>query len=244
MTPGLRSALAAELLKLRSVRSTPLVLVASELLVAAGVVGVAVDDGIAGQERLALSHVGVAAACSLVLGVIAVAGEHRHGTVSDTYLSFPRRTTPLLAKLVVTTGASLAIGLLAAVTGVVVLVACTRSAGVDATWGDAVWLTLAGGVACHVLFGALGVAVGAAVRNLAGAVALVLGWIALVEATITQLIGDNAARFLPFTSLTALARATTTAPALSQGAAAAVLTGYLIVIGAAASLVTLRRDVT
>ena len=54
----------------------------------------ATPDGV----RLVLGHGGLAAILALVLGVLATASEHRHGTVVDTLLSEPRRGLVLTAK--------------------------------------------------------------------------------------------------------------------------------------------------
>lgn len=242
----MRRALAVEILKLRTVRYPWVVLVASELLVVAGISGVALsNDSLDGKIPTALAHTGLVAIASLVLGLFAVAGEFRHGTITDTYLSDPGRTRSLAAKAVVTALAGLGIGLAAAVSSVVATFAWWQAKGETFSLTAEGWQTLAGGIARNVSYAAIGVAVGALVRSLVGAVALALGWIVVIENIVTQLVGDSAGRWLPFSAGNALARMNLggTADQLSQSAAGAILVGYLAALGFAAALMTLSRDV-
>jgi len=244
VTTLLRAA-ATEVLRLRTVRYPWILLATAIALVSAGVTGlVSSADDLDGRFTTAVGHVGLVSLCSLVLGILAVAGEYRHRTIADTYLSFPRRPVPLVAKLVVSVVAATALGVVAAAVGLAVAASWWHAKGVAIPWGAPVWETLAGGVAANALFAALGVALGAIVRNLVVAVATGLGWILLVETILGQLLGSEAARWLPFAANQALGRLDVIGDPLPQGTAAAVLAAYAIVLSAVAGFVTLTRDVT
>lgn len=81
-----------EFRKLTTVRGPWLLLAAGPLLVVAGITGLVESGGNVhdpGTQRAALAHTGLAAILTLIFGILAVAGEYRHSTITDTYLSSP-----------------------------------------------------------------------------------------------------------------------------------------------------------
>jgi ABC-2 type transport system permease protein len=230
----------AEFRKLRTVRSTWLLLVIAQLIVIAGVSGLMLkrdDPASLTAQRGALGHVGLVALFSLLLGILATAGEYRHRTITDAFLATPRRARLISAKLVVLAGAGLAIGLAASLTALVTTAIWLSAKG--SSLSADVWRTVAGGVGWNVAFAVLGVGLGALITNLIAAVAAALAWLALVEGIVAQLIGD-AGKWLPF----ALGTALEDRGGPPQWQAALALVGYAIAFGAAGIAVTARRDIT
>jgi ABC-2 type transport system permease protein len=240
----------SEFRKLSTVRSPWLLLAAGPLLVVAGVTGLVQSGGNVHDPAVqgkALAHVALAALFTLIFGIFAVAGEYRHGTVTDTFLSTPARGRVVAAKLAVYGSAGAGAGLVSSLAAVAVTAAWWSAKGGSFHLSSAgSWRPLAGGVVVNIAFAAIGVGVGALLRNLPVAIAAALAWIALVEGIAGQLVGTGLARWLPFSASQALGRANLTGAArlLPQWGGGLVLAGYAIAFAAAAMVTTLRRDVT
>jgi ABC-2 type transport system permease protein len=239
-----------EFRKLATIRSPWLLLAAGPVIVVAGVTGL-VSSGAnvhdpAVQGR-AMAHVGLAAVVVLIFGILAVAGEYRHGTITDTFLSFPGRGQVIAAKLAVYGLVGAAAGLVSSAAALVTTAAWwAAKGGAFHLSAQGTWLTLAGGVAANCAFAVIGVGLGAIIRNVVGAVALALAWIALIEGIAGQLAGSGLARWLPFYASEALDRSSIPAATrlLPQWGGGLVLLGYAAAFAVAGVLVTLRRDVT
>jgi ABC-2 type transport system permease protein len=237
---------ANEIRKLRTIRGPWLLLAAGPVLVIIGVAGEVAGGADVTQPELAdlsASHTGLVSLVALVFGITAVAGEYRHQTITDTYLATPRRGRVIAAKLAVYTTVGTVFGLMLAITAVLATaVAFTANGGsLDLSNSD-LWRTLAGGVAVNAAFAAIGVSLGALIRNLAAALATALAWIALVEGLIGELISDLEA-WLPFAGGQALGRLHG-APDISQWAGGLLLAGYTVVCAAIALTTSIRRDIT
>jgi ABC-2 type transport system permease protein len=239
-----------EVLKLRTIRGPWLVLAAGPLLVMAGISGLVVSGTNLHEPQTqakALAHVGLTAIFALAFGILAVAAEYRHKTITDTYLSTPARGRVIAAKLVVYAGFAIPAALLSVIVGLGVAAAWWSAKGVPFAWGEgAMWTTIGGGVAWNVAFAAIGVGLGALIRNLTAAIATALAWIALVEGIVGQLIG-NLARWLPFYAGQALGaggKAMLPEPLLPRWGAAVVLAAYAAVFAVLAITTSIRRDVS
>lgn len=241
----------AEVLKLRTVRAPWLLLAACPVLVIAGISGLIASGGNpheAATQSKALAHVGLTAVFALLFGILAVAGEYRHKTITDTYLTTPRRGRALAAKLVVYPVVGTGAAVVSTLAGLVAAAAWWSGKGAAFDWGEqAMWTTIAGSIAWNALFAAVGVGVGALIRNLVGAIAIALAWVAVIEGIVGQLIG-NLARWLPFYAGQALGAAVggksmLPEPLLPRLGALAVLAAYTAVFTAAALATSIRRDV-
>lgn len=237
---------ASEIVKLRTTRLLWVLLAVSEFLVLLGILGTLVQgadlrDPQTAQE--ALTHVSLVALFTLVLGGYAVAGEYRHRTITDTYLGAPNRARVFLAKLFVTSAAGLLIGVIAAITGIAAASIGWAVEGVTLNLGEAViWQTLVGGVLWSTAFAAIGVGLGAIIRNLTATVVIALAWLALVEGVVASVLG-NLARWLPYRSGAALGNTAGTADALSQPAAGLVMLVYVALFAVIGVWATRRSDV-
>jgi ABC-2 type transport system permease protein len=240
----------SELRKITTVRSPWLLLAGGPLIVVAGITGLVESGGNVHDpavQRAALAHVGLAAILTLIFGILAVAGEYRHGTITDFFLSFPGRGRVVWAKLTLYALVGAAAGLVSGLVAVAVTAAWWQARGstFPLSAGGA-WRTVAGGVAVNAAFAAIGVGLGALVRNVIGAVAAALVWIALIEGIAGQLLGSGLARWLPFSASEALGRTSMLGSArlLPQWGGALVLIGYTAAFATVATVTTLKRDVT
>jgi ABC-2 type transport system permease protein len=181
---------------------------------------------------------------ALLLGILGVAGEFRHHTVTQTFLVTPDRGRVVAAKLVAypLTGIALALGILA------------FTAAVAAGWLAAKGMTpslldarlgrvLVGAVLAAGLCGLVGVAVGALFRNQVAALVATLVWVVVVEGLLMSLLNaPSLARWLPSAAAAAL-----TNPGgghLSRLAGALLLTGYALALAAVGTRLVVRRDIT
>src|SRR6266516_3717995 len=115
--PAVLPLIRSEWRKLSTVRGPWLLLAAGPLLVVAGITGLVQSGGNVHEpatQGKALAHVALAALFTLVFGIFAVAGEYRHGTVTDTFLSTPDRGRGVAAKLAVYGSAGAVAGLVSA----------------------------------------------------------------------------------------------------------------------------------
>lgn len=237
-----------EFLKLRTTRSAFILVGVAQLVVIAGASGAFVsglDPKDPETVRIGLAHVGLVAVFSLILGIMAMAGEYRHKTITDTYLATPRRGRVVGAKIVTYAIVGAGVGLVSTVTSIATIATWmgVKDAPLD-LGASGLWQTMVGCFVWNVCFGAMGVGVGALVRNLAGAISGALVWIALVEGIVGQLVGDSA-RWLPFRAGGALQGfASPGVEQLSQVAGGLVLVGYAAAFVAVAVTTTIRRDVT
>ena len=216
----------------------------------AGVTGLVESGGNVhdpGTQRAALAHTGLAAIFTLIFGILAVAGEYRHSTISGTYLSSPRRGRVIAAKLTVYAVTGAAAGLVCSGAALAAAAAwwAERGGHLQLSAADT-WLTLLGGVAANGALAAIGVGLGALIRNPAAAIAAALAWFALIEGIAGQLLGSSLARWLPLYASEALGRSNLSATdrLLPQWGGGLMLLAYAAVFATAAVFTTLRRDVT
>ncbi|MDE3087287.1 MAG: hypothetical protein KGJ77_11040 [Acidobacteriota bacterium] len=258
----------AEVFKLRTVWSTWLMLGITALLVifVTGLTASVSPDrravtsfparGSAAWLDIVFSGMTVAVYLAIVLGAVMITGEHRHKTITPTFLAEPRRGRTVAAKLVVALGGGLVVavvaGFVALGVGLVLVGVGVAPLGAVLTEYRHVWPGVA--AAC-VLYGAYGVGLGALLKNQVVTIVVALVAIAIVE-PIIGLVAPAAARWLPGSAAQALeslaANARSHAAFGGSGGVhlvvwwvgALLLVGYGVVLAALGSLTTLRADVT
>lgn len=239
--------IAAEWLKLRTTRLLHGTVPAAVGLSVAAVAGMALaehapDLSTAEAVRRVLSVAGAGAVVVLVIGVLVSAGEYRHGTAGDTFLTTPRRRSVLAAKLTVAAMVGTAVGVLTGAACIVAAIAVYRAESATLQLADAdVWLVLPATAAYTGLFATLGVGLGAVIRNQVAAVAAALAWIAIIEHTLVNLV-PSIGRWLPAGAGQAILR-TPIDGLLSPPAAVVVLAAYTALATLSAARLEERRDV-
>jgi ABC-2 type transport system permease protein len=236
--------LSAEFRKLYTVRTVWVLLGIAQIIIVGGISGLMLNRAGATSldvQRDMVSHIGLVSLFTLVLGITAVAGEYRHRTITDAYLSTPNRDRVVLAKLGAYTVTGIAFGVAAAVTALITS-AIWLGSSLDLS-AAGLWRTIIGGIAWNAAFAAIGVGIGALITNLMGAVAAALAWLALIEGIVGQLIG-GAKDWLPFALGSALDGLPTSTDGPPQWQAALALAGYALAFAVAALATTTRRDVT
>jgi hypothetical protein len=257
----------AEILKLRTTRLWWGLLLG---VVAASLVGVLAQALIAGQviqgsrqpsldEPATLRAVYTAGLqttylFTLALGIITMAGEFRHQTITSTFLAAPHRLRVVLAKAVTLLGAGVGYGLAAMATGLVVGAPIVVLRGAEARLlSDGVPRAVLTSTLAVGLWALIGLGVGTLIRNQVVALLVGVGVAFLAEPLLS--VGLNAAhvgglaQYLPSQATAALVSPAAQAGGLTTeylpwwGGGLA-LCAYAAVFGGVGALVTLRRDVT
>jgi len=242
---------AAELLKLRTLRSTwgfGLVALLFAGLVTAGNIGGTQEADRFDPElqfQIVLDGAFPAAVLSLLVGIILVTNEFRHGTIARTLLATPRRVRFVVVKLLAGAAAG---ALLMLVMLVVIAATATIWLGIlDVPLAldeaaDGVWRAFV----AAALAGVLGAAIGGAVHSQVGALVGVLVWMFVLEPICWVVLGlldlDGVAEYLPAASLGGLVDSTS--EGLSWFRSVGVVLGWAAVATVLAVIRTRRRDIT
>ncbi|MET8849807.1 ABC transporter permease [Amycolatopsis sp. NPDC004625] len=255
--PG-RGLLAAEWTKLRSLRSTPLILAVAAVATLSLAVFQARSavrgwDSWGPRARAEFDPVfGTFTGFQLaqfafgLLGVLAVTTEYGTGTIRATFAATPRRGRVVAAKLLVVGGIALAAGELLAFLTFFTGQAALAGKHLDVGLGDPNVLRAVLGQGFYVgVVALLGAAIGLIVRHTAGATALTAGLLFLTVMVLKG-ISDSAAliRWAPGVAAEGLTWTTFHDPEWpSAGFAALVCLTYLAVTTTAAAWCVRRRDV-
>jgi ABC-2 type transport system permease protein len=242
--------LRAELLKLRTTRGIYWYVATLILLTAIAAAAQASDSTVFRRDdpafqRDLVSQAVTAPLLALLVGIVCVTVEWRHGTITRTLLITPRRWRVLAAKGVHAALVGIALAVVAVVVALAVAIPVLSSDNVSFTVDGALVGRIAEIAAASALWGALGVSLGAAVQNQTGAVVGAILFVTLVESLVAALL-DWAhlhwmSKVLPRHALDALAGHEA---GLSPGAGGAVGVAYVVVFATVAWLRIRRQDIT
>jgi ABC-2 type transport system permease protein len=240
--------LLSELRKMRSTRTNLGLLVGMVLLILltallGGLVPKAAD--LAGHdEQHALLSAGTSGALfAALIGVMAITGEFRHGTIRSTFVFTPHRTRVIVAKVL----ASLFMGILfglAAITlsfGAGYAALTIRDIPLELETNHVMWLFL-GTPVITAAWAAIGVGLGAIVRNQVLAVIGLIVWAIVIDNLLVNLV-PRVGGYTPSGSSAALV-ADPAEHVLAAPAGAIVLVTYVLAFVAAGAVLVARRDVT
>lgn len=243
----------AELLKLWTTRTARVLLALAAAGTAALVILVLALAGRPGQPtlgddalgQLVLAPNGPLTLAALVLGVLGMAGELRHGTATSTFLVTPVRGRVVAAKLAAAAVAGLAVALVA--TGVVLAIALPwlPVKGVQVRLADPDLAAAVAGLAAAVaLHAVLGTGLGALVGNqFAALIVALLWWQGGIEDLVVGVLGrPGLGRWLPEGAAAAL-----TAPGdgtLAMWAGGLLFAAYGLALAVLGGRLVARRDLS
>jgi ABC-2 type transport system permease protein len=244
----MRNQIASEFGKLTTTRSIYAMLAGLAAVVAVGVVAIVTDGQpgalVAPLEQQAFLHVSltIAPLFGLLLGLRSFTDEFRYGSIVPTLLASPVRRRVLGAKLVATAGGGVALSLAAMAITIAIGVPLLITKGIDVTWSTSAMAVIVGRlVGATVLWTAIGVGLGLAVKHQVAAIAGALVWLLAAEGIVSGLVPD-VARYFPGAAGFAVV-GINSAELLTPALGAALLGAYALVATAAGGFLMQRRDI-
>ncbi len=187
---------------------------------------------------------------ALIMGILIMTNEFRHGTAVGTFLVTPKRSTVLVAKLIAAAIAGLVVQvfsfLVAVGSGVIALGFYEPHAPVTS---ELLWKIFRASVLSGVVLGIVGVGLGALVKNQIAAVTGAVIWTLIVEGLVVAFV-ESIGKYLPAGAITGLVDLDfgsndfnfSIENYLSPLPATLVLLGYAAAFSLIAVRTTLRRD--
>jgi ABC-2 type transport system permease protein len=235
--------LSAELLKLRTTRMVFGLLGALLLFVAivtlVAIITTNARDLEADQEGLFASPV-LGIVFVLVMGVMLLAGEFRHGTITQTLLVTPSRWTVLAAKIVTGALLGLSFAIVAELFALVLGVPLLMAKGVDVSFDHDATRLVGGTIGAMTIAAMLGVGLGTLIRNQVAAIISVFGWVLLIEPVLNGAMQEKA-KYAPGQAIAAIVGDSENL--LSPRAAVALALAYAAALTAVGGQFVFSRDV-
>lgn len=243
-----------ELYRLGSTRTTWALLAGTCALVALVLVPPLQNAGVSGNPSLGTPHlrqtlVGAPRFTlyfTVLLGILAMAGEYRHRTITSTFLATPQRIRVVFAKLAAYGLAGLGFAVMVLTAALAAALAWHQAKGVslELLEADVAWSVL-GLLVAPALFAMIGVGVGALVTNQAAAMVGAIIWLQIVE---LSLLAGSAPQLFKWSLNGAAFALTRVEPpggllVLAPLQGGLLLVAYALVVVFVAGLLTLQRDV-
>ncbi|MBJ7332919.1 MAG: ABC transporter permease [Solirubrobacteraceae bacterium] len=244
---------ASELLKLRTTRTFYGVTgAAAGIILLIVILTSALAPWEAGDQPL-LSALGVAGFVqifALVIGILAVSTEVRHGTITPSLLAVPNRVRFIGSKFIANGVAGLLLGLVTSLLCWAFAAGIFSARGIDSEAGSGELLqAIIGNGIASALFAILGVGLGALIRNQAGAIVAALVYMLVIENLLGAIPGLD--EFVPqfgingsSTALTAGSDDFSVDNQLGQIPGGLVFAAWAALFAAAGTAMLRRRDVS
>jgi len=190
----------------------------------------------------------------IILGVLTVTGEYATGMIRSTFAAVPRRSPALLGKAAVLFATVFVTSAVAVALSWLVSLPFLGQLDISVDFASAETWRLLGGTALYLAtMSVLAFAVGALVRHSAGAIAIVIGLVLVIETVLASIplrIFELVSPFLPSSAGGRLLMdevslsfvSNPDAPVLTPWQGYAVLVGWVVLLLGSALLVTRRRD--
>jgi ABC-type transport system involved in multi-copper enzyme maturation permease subunit len=261
-----RRVIRSEWIKLRSVRSWIIMSAAAAvLMVAFGALAASVASGavtptnpnggggggrgpFASLDPTGISLAGLTLAQLIlgILGVLIVSNEYANGMIRNTFAAVPRRLPVLWAKVIVLAGFLAVLMVIASVAAFLVGQLILGDGKNTTLAADGVLRAVLGSGLYLAGIGVFGIAIGAMLRNTAGAIAVVVAALLIIPGLASLVLptswSDNVLPYLPGNSGTAFTSVIGRDTLLTPGAGAAVFVAWLVVLLVGAAVLIRRRD--
>ncbi|MDR9444349.1 MAG: ABC transporter permease [Microbacteriaceae bacterium] len=188
---------------------------------------------------------------AIILGVLMMTGEFRHGTAVATFLTSPKRSRVVLAKIAVAALAAAVLMIISALAGFLAGWLALQTVDNAAEPSDNIFINMMlASVLAGVVLGIIGLAIGTLIKNQLLAIVATLVYLFVVDPLLLAL-APEAGKYLPTGLITAMLNVSIDAPQLgfdtSQYLPPLQAAGLLVAIGAVFASVSiftsLRRDI-
>jgi len=193
-------------------------------------------------QRSIFQSAALATLFALLIGILAITGEFRHGTIRPTLLFTPSRELVIRAKGIACAVAGALLGLAAVVITFGVTLVWIRIQDVERAIGTGDLVAMAAGIAsATLLWGVIGVGVGAVIRNQVGAIVGTILW-SLLPGPLLQNLYPKVGHFLPSAASDALT-GSSGSDLLTPLRGGLVLVFWALAFAMAGAVMTASRDV-